>query len=121
MVGKALHRTVLHLCLMGSASLKVEFEIELLDKHQEAASELTVGGKVGLAFRDNHLQCLLGEQLLGFAPRGTVRDLPLGAEHGVVRSLRKEPGSGKVVRVLVRVTGGPAPEPRPGEHLGQSF
>ena len=100
---------------MVCASLKVEFAIESLDQHQEAASALCVGGTVGLAFRDNRLHCLSGEQLLGFAPRGTVRELPPGAGQGVVRSVRREPGTGKVLQLLVRVTGQPAGEPtRPG-------
>ena len=102
---------------MVCASLKVEFAIEGLDQHEEAASELCVGGTVNLAFRDNRLHCLSGEELLGFAPRGTVRELPPGAGQGVVRSVRREPATGKVLQVLVRVTGQPAGEPpRPGCH-----
>ncbi|KAK9831422.1 hypothetical protein WJX81_003441 [Elliptochloris bilobata] len=43
---------------MVCAPLRLEFEVECLDQHQEAASALCVGGAVGFAFRDNRLQCL---------------------------------------------------------------
>ena len=98
---------------MACPSWKLDFEVEALEQHQEAAASLGVGAPLSLAFRDNRLHCLAGEQLVGFAPRGTVRELPPGGEQGVVRSLRREPGSGKVVKVLVRVTGQPAREPAP--------
>ena len=107
---------------MVCASLKLEFAIEGLDQHQEAASALSVSGAVSLAFKDNRLHCLSREQLLGFAPRGTVRELPPGAGQGVVRSVRRDPATGRVLQVLVRVTGQPAREPvRPGRHPLPAF